>query len=238
MTKDLKDKLEYGIFDIVIPTLMMSDIVIFRYTLNELKHSEVVNKIIIIDNTDSRSFRATFSDIIDDKFIIIEDGMNHYVNPAWNIGMSMGTSKYYMLLNDDILCHRSVLSDVKYVLEHKPNVSLLTVSTKVSFNIEQYSKLITENFGPVSTSRVIPNGGRIGWIMAGRRSEWIPIPSGLKIWFGDDFMYRKARTAGRAPEILTSNHISHYTSTTVNKSNLSQLIKDDYAWWEANNRLI
>lgn len=225
--------------DVVIPTLLLSNPDVFKYTLKQLNESKVVGKIIIIDNTDAKRFRNEFKNFITDKFEIIEHGKNIFVNPAWNQGMEKVTSNYYLILNDDILCHKYLLNICNAYLNEEKNVGLITITTKNGMKTNVYDaeiQKVIEGKNDAKFNTKMPHN-RQGWFMCGRTSDWKAIPDTIKIFYGDDFIYRELRKKKKKCVILSPYFISHFESTTVNTSNdrrkkeIKNVIKQDHIEW-------
>lgn len=203
--------------DVVIPTMLLTDKNIFSYTLEQMKACDVIRKIIIIDNTDDCSFRKTYhSNLGGGKFCVVENGKNVLVNPAWNQGLSLVEAEHYVILNDDVLCHSKIFKICEQKMRDDQDVGILTVDTLQSKNIDFYNNHIkeTEHKPPTFTTNIFRN--RVGWFMCGRKSQWVPIPDNIKIFYGDDFIYQLARKNKRKVLSLQSQSIVHFESTSVN----------------------
>ncbi len=199
---------------VVIPTLLMGPKDIFQHTLDVLNSSEVVSEIIIIDNTDSKSFRSFYHPT--EKFIIIEPGKNIFVNKAWNIGLQQSTSQLFLILNDDILIHPDVLGTCVNTYKNLHQPGILTVRTVINKNIDEYLslvKLMLKERLEVTTN--VPEG-RIGWFMLGDIENWEDIPEEIDIFYGDNFIYEMAKKNGLINYMIESGVvISHNQSSTV-----------------------
>jgi hypothetical protein len=218
--------------DIIIPTMLLSDKDIFSYTLSELDASPHVQKIIVLDNTKDKKFKDNFSC---QKLDLIENGKNIYVNPAWNLGMSRVNSDHYIILNDDILCHRNIFKIANEYMTKNQNLGILTFKTVQNMPIEKYKEAMIDLIEKKSNITLsIPNN-RIGWFMCGRKKDWVDIPNSLKIWFGDDYIYMLARMKNKKCAMCTPHFIVHYESTTLtnkdHKSDFKTVIQADKKAW-------
>lgn len=218
--------------NIIIPTIMQSDINIFTYTLKELAKNRRVRRIIIIDNTYDQTCKL--NNLSYKIHIINGADKKYYVNQAWNLGISMSSSEYYCLLNDDVLMHSNLIDEAFSVLDDK-NISLLTVKTMNNVNINEFDSDYASNV-PATYTTDIPNFNRQGWIMFGRTKDWINIPPELKIFYGDDFIYREARKNGSV--VMIDNHVvSHFQSSSMNNATpeiVHTIQQDDAHWIELN----
>ena len=222
--------------DVIIPTILNTQYQIFEYTLNELNSSKVINKIIIIDNTKDQSFLSEYAKCITDKITIINGYDDElYVNGSWNMGVSLATAENYILLNDDILVNRIIYEIIDTHMADQ-NISLMTILTKNNVKLDDYIRLNSINMKDftISTTNNIPNG-RQGWFISGRTNEYVPIPSQLKIFYGDDWIYRKAQNK----KVMIDNlNVSHFQSSSVNKNinKLKPMIDQDRVEWYKINK--
>ena len=42
-----------------------------------------------------------------------------------------------------------------------------------------------------------------------RRKDWKPLPEDMKLWYGDDLIYRRIRKTGYSTKNITSSKIGH-----------------------------
>lgn len=221
--------------DVIIPTLLRTDKEVFKYTLDQLNESSVVGKIIIIDNSQTAAFKEQYSECLTDKVDVVELNKNIFVNPSWNLGMQKVESPHYAIINDDIMAHKEAFNIADQVLAQRDNIGLVTFNTHQSVPLSDYSSMVNNLDGNYKITDKIPNNGRIGWFMAGRTCQWIPIPDELLIFFGDDFIYRTLRKRKYAP-VIADFPIVHFESTTVSDSRLFKeqfmpIIRSDTQMW-------
>jgi hypothetical protein len=229
--------------DVIIPTIMCTDPTTLGYTLIQLNECPMVNKIIVIDNTRDFEF-TTKMGVLANQILIpklsIHDGFKYkfLVNGAWNYGMeyaklSEGDVPYWCLLNDDILAHRYVFESVWHAFESHKDLSLLTVDTVDGMPLDEYVKNYDTKRDKLTED--IPNG-RQGWIMFGKKDQWSPIPGGLRLFYGDDWIYRECRKAGRVA-MITGPRVSHFQSSSVNTNmdKLRPVIEEDEKVWRRIN---
>jgi hypothetical protein len=160
-------------FSVIIPTIWKSE-----YTIELLERyskSDYVGEIILIDN-------APTKDIVMDKLIHIKEETNTYVNPAWNKGVKLSSYDNITISNDDIIFNVDEyfnylnqalnILDVGFIGSHSQNY------------IEQ------ENLNPeIEIYDNKTNQGGWGCLFSFNKSIWKPIPNGLKIWYGDNWIH-------------------------------------------------
>lgn len=225
--------------DVIIPTIMNVRPELFGYLLIQLYECPVVNKVIVIDNTADQSFKTTMHILASNHFtdkLSIRNGYKYkfLVNKSWNVGLNFSIhskkeAPYYLLLNDDIILTSNVLETCVNIMQSNSDISLLTVATMNDVPINSYLKEYDK--GQNKLTNIIPNG-RQGWFMLGRKNQWKPIPSELQLFYGDDFIYRKAREIGKVV-MLENPMISHFQSSSVNNNmdKLKPIIEQDEKEW-------
>jgi len=201
---------------VIIPTLAKAPKEWLDYTVNQLSSNDLVKNIIIIDNTEDKSV-ATYPSAPNVQ--VVKDQPNLYVNAAWNYGMSLCDTEYYLLLNDDILCHKTVLDDCYNVLENDPQIHLLQIATN---NIPMDPYVASYKNAPTTSAQyfIQKNQTMMGWFLFGRKADWLDIPKDLKYFFGDNIIYINMQLKQYKIAQVVSKHIAHATSTTVNATNL------------------
>ena len=103
--------------DIVIPTLMLIDSCPIKYSLQEACKSNLINQIIIIDNSGGL-FEENIS-INSEKIQVLTMPENIYVNPAWNLGVSKCCSENIVIMNDDVFCNSEVYMQIETVMKEE-----------------------------------------------------------------------------------------------------------------------
>ncbi len=195
---------------VVIPTICKTILDVFQYTINQMNNCDCIDKIIIIDNTERNQFVKDYT--INNKIQIIND-KNYFVNMAWNKGVEETKTKYYLLLNDDILCDKLIFNECFDVMENNENIGIATVETVLNWDKEQYNTLI-QKYSNNKKIKYFENQERVGWFVLGRKNEWKPIED-LKIYYGDDFLYRYNKQILKKQQCMIENlFISHFESTT------------------------
>lgn len=95
-------------FSVIIPTLWKSDRI--YKLLSDLNTCEQVGEIILIDNSNEYAEKIK---TIPSKVKIVPRDQNMYVNPAWNLGVSLSKFNNLCISNDDINFDTSVFHFIK-----------------------------------------------------------------------------------------------------------------------------
>jgi glycosyltransferase involved in cell wall biosynthesis len=159
---------------IIIPTLWQSDCIyetIRDFTYCDLEGMELI----IIDNANSSyKFYAN-------RLTMVKQPENIFVNPAWNLGVEMAKNDTICLLNDDITINLKTLY---------ANVSRFPEYGMIGFDANRNLTQTLNNDDEVweleeTTCRSLG----FGCMMIMPKAYYEPIPSDLKIYFGDDMLY-------------------------------------------------
>lgn len=188
-------------FSIVIPTLWKSNRI--HKLLDDLIKCDDVDEIIIIDN--NKGYYNHYDRILD-KVNLIQMDDNIYVNPAWNLGVSLSKNYSIALVNDDINFNTIIFKFLNsYRLDRFGIIGMDTLNYKTHIEAPKIQKEDRRNVQ------------RFGWgcFIAFDKKYWIDIPDNIKLWYGDDFI----RMFNNAPvSYITDFKIETDMSTTSGDS--------------------
>jgi hypothetical protein len=173
---------------VIIPTLYKEPRI--YQTLVELSNCQWIDEIILIDNT------CNEKKIDLPKLIHICEGVNTYVNPAWNKGAYLSKTEKLCFLNDDIWFDWDILGKIsEYITKDVGMVGMSSYNYKSEIiNKYQYQDVRENNFG---IKLIEPNyksskGERplgFGCCFFIHKANWVPIPEDIKIYAGDDWQF-------------------------------------------------
>lgn len=132
----------------------------------------LVGEVIVINNSDSP---LPFEHL---KMNEVRLERNIYVNPSWNLGVSIARYPMLIISNDDIQFTSSVIDTAAKVLEGTVGIvgpharSFARRRTRLPWVTPAYSR--TNGFGT---------------LMFLRADRWSPIPDDMKILCGDDWLF-------------------------------------------------
>lgn len=210
---------------IVIPTLQ-KDLDVLKALLNVLDKDEIVGEIIIIDNS-LKGFEHDFKKV---RFIIPKE--NLYVNPSWNLGVKESKFDYIGLFNDDVLVSENFCSRIyPYLTEDKGifgslGDSIVCVKTQEFFNPIKAGKI------ELSPTDCIING--FGVIMIGHRSAFPYIPEEMKVYGGDEYLFKINDDNGKRNYLIYGEEMRHYGSLSSSCSSLNEIKDKDEKYFEDN----
>jgi glycosyltransferase involved in cell wall biosynthesis len=201
-------------YSVVIPTLWKSNRI--HKLLRDLIKCEAVDEILLIDNAGSyfEHYEALH------KVKLIQTPENIYVNPAWNLGISLAKNDCIALCNDDInfnptifeVVDKSVLSQFGIIGQSADNY--IQASTG-KLTIELWNGVDVRDWG-------------WGCLVLMNKKDWIDIPHSIKIWYGDDFIF-KCNTATKAK--IKNFSIQTEMSTTSDRKEWDSVKKSDYEYF-------
>jgi hypothetical protein len=219
--------------DIIIPTLMKCPKECLEYSITEALSNDLVKNIFIIDNT-GYEFKQNIK-ILSDRLHVVEMQENIYVNPSWNLGMSLTECDNIIIMNDDLYVHKKIYNYV-YELMQSSDIGLCSVETSVLSDLKEYLVLVN-NFSDILTLNEIfgfePNTYNIsGWFFCIRKQLWKNIPEQIKILYGDMLIYDRIRSLNYKVKNISNIKIGHINHATAYRklnyiSNRSEIVKQD-----------
>lgn len=190
--------------------------------LNDLYDSKYVHEIIIIDN--DVAAKNVNLDQYTDKVKYYPQVENIYVNPAWNLGVSLANNDLLCICNDDI--NFNVNDYIKFILPHISKLGIF------GSNIRPYHKVTQDLLYKINDDRItkaaLATQG-FGMLMFLNKKNWIDIPNSLKIWFGDDWLTNIHENIYSVNMVKTINADKH---TTVSSPGLKKILKQDRIEWK------
>lgn len=209
-------------FTVIVPTMWKYPP--FYEFLSDMLMMPSVGEIFIIDNNPDERPNLL---ILSHKNIRIETfGRNIYVNPAWNYAVPLSKYDRICLYGDDLifdlkLFHRMIphISPVRGVFGISPGV-VDTIQKPVSTGeIEIQHSPTPYNFR---------DHLGFGMLMFMHKTNWIPIPDGLDLFWGDNFIYDTQFLMMDQNYIITNLlHHTPYASTTSTLPEVNTKLLDE-----------
>jgi hypothetical protein len=176
-------------FSVIIPS-MFRCIDITNELLANLYEDAAVSEVIIVDNTEDPNNSSKL--ITDEKLKIQYQGKNIYVNPAWNLGVSIAKEENIALLNDDITIPNSIFT----ILTQADYTSLGVVGACHPM-IQQVQQPKRFDIDQAQLVAIPERMWGYGIFMAMHKNNYIKIPEDMLVWCGDDYLYHQNRILGR-----------------------------------------
>jgi hypothetical protein len=158
----------------ITPTLWKSDKILDN--IESFKESNIPNsEFIVIDNTDS-SFN-------DPQVKVLKQHENIYVNPSWNLGFNHASNDLLCILNDDISFN---FKNLYHNLSKINDLDFGIIGFDANANF--YEEHNNDNDDYIFEEAPCRSLG-FGCMMIIKKSNYIVIDKGLKVFFGDDLLY-------------------------------------------------
>ena len=179
-------------FSVVIPT-MLKCVDITNKLLTTLYDDPAVSEVIVIDNSYEDNKPNKPSELVtDDKLNLVVPGYNLFVNPSWNLGVSLAKEEYIGILNDDITIPENVFSGISSI--NIEDMGVFGASHPHIIQTEAPQRFTVEQIHIQHTS--IRNWG-FGIFMIMHKSRYVEIPDFIKIWCGDDLIFHTHMNGNR-----------------------------------------
>lgn len=138
---------------------------------------------------------------------VIQNDHNRPLNHIWNdFAETAGkTHKYLTFLNNDVRIPRNYLEDTITVLSRDNRIGIAVHAT----NNRKYSQATRPTRHAIENTFI-----KQGWDFSLRSKDWIKIPTPLKFYCGDDFVFQKSFDKGLKTGVITSSPIIHKLSKT------------------------
>ena len=212
--------------DIVIPTMWRHDGIIGN--ISNYIQSDIVSQLVIIDNDPENSRLSEIPKSA--KIKVINHGKNIYVNPAWNEGASLCQAEILCIANDDITIDIQLFQLISELDLRGRAIDLIGTNLAKS-DSTALQKIQTDRSAPLGTQY-----SSFGACMFMPRKKFKPIPSQLKIWFGDDYLTHQTENLYLLSTPLIRGEMSATIKSFSPESDIHTVIKSDILW--ANNHLL
>ena len=182
---------------VIIPTMWKSKKIIKMLSIYE--KSPHIKEIIIIDNDTSASFN-----LVSSKIRHIRQSKNIYVNASWNLGASLANYDI-IIANDDVVIDRLDELIIKISKTDYDIVGPDFKSTRKEgvINIKPIDKFSANSYGSFMFVR-----------------KYTHIPEYLKIWYGDNILFKNSKKRGIFSGIKMDMGVSETIKTDKKFSNL------------------
>ena len=200
-----------NLYSIIIPTMWRCPQITIPF-LAELVACPQVGEIIIIDNDHAARPKLL---PISEKIKIYNFGKNIYVNPAWNFGVNEAQNNLICIVNDDIAFDLKVLNQLD---------PLLTTSNGL-FGLCPGEKDFNQH--PITNGdiKIIPWNGEhtygYGCLFFLHKDSWQPIPSGLDVYFGDNYIFDLQLAKGKINYLITNMKFKGNFAGTTSDTNIT-----------------
>jgi GT2 family glycosyltransferase len=197
-------------FSIIIPT-MFRRVDILNQLLETLYSDPAVHEVILINNCEL-SYRLPIIPL-NNKLVIVSKGRNLYVNPSWNLGVTLASQDYIAILNDDIVISDKLFTGVCQVDFEK--IGILGACHPMIEEVNNPTRFATPSF-EILGARIRPWG--FGIFMAMKKSDYVKIPEDMLIWCGDDYLFHTIAKSGKMNALMGSPIKTKMSATSDDKA--------------------
>jgi len=221
-----------NMFSVIVPTMWRCKD-LFERSLNNLVEHALVGEIIIIDNDTTNT--PTWRVLQHEKVKMLPQQENIKVNPAWNLGAERSIYSLLCFANDDILFDTRLFDRILPEI-YKPTSGVFgIISGEAKFGHPELTDGAID-FLPWSPGKIIHGFGQL---MLLRKDNWVPIASGLEIYFGDDSIFHSQLVAHRTNYMIANiRYQSPFAATSSDQSIVGGFYDRErviFAQWFRNN---
>ena len=196
---------------VIIPTMWKPYFII--ETLVSLQKCDYVDEILVISN--ASGFVAPMPKL--SKLTIIETGINHYVNPSWNVGYLLAKNDKLMFLNDDLSFDFSTYLPI--ISKH-----IIPANGMIGLHETCYKKE-PDKFDILAMNKLTYGYACVFFIHKNRYSL---IPNDMKIYHGDTWLFNKTKRQNFG---LTGIKLDGIMSLTSNEKEFKSIEQRDINLW-------
>ena len=183
----------------------------YNLLLNIIENTYLPTQIIVIDNgsTEKVKLITRFTGL---NINYVRNDTNTGVNAAWNLGIKLVDKecKLVSILNNDITISGFFFEKINYTFNLDPLIGIAVPHSHPYPDIARKTV-----FSPTA---IVDIDKREGWAFTIRKEvidKIPPIPSDLKIFYGDDYLFHLTKVLGYKRVKMVDNYIFHKLSTTL-----------------------
>lgn len=191
-------------YSVIIPTLWLPHY--FLNTLRVLCDYSLVDEIIIIDNDKTKT--PTDNILKHHKIKLLTQESNIYVNPAWNLGVSLCKNEKICILNDDITFDLHIFDYLNEKLNKSIGIiglDMLGIMNENNDNSPSWEMLVDnckfENY--ISLYAIETRIFGFGCIMFFHIGSYYEIPKDLLVFCGDDYLVEMNKKMNKQNYVFT-----------------------------------
>jgi GT2 family glycosyltransferase len=190
--------------------IFLTDSLLSYISTNLVKPLEVI----LVDNNSTENIASLVPKYKDLNIVYLRQRKNWGVNNAWNIGIQVAKGDLISILNNDIIISKFFFKYIQKVMDDNPNVGICYPAT-----IGKKYHILQADKEPEIVLEL--SGYREGWAFTIRTNiarDCYPIPSELRMFYGDDYLFEYTRKRKFGVVRMLTNTIYHYKSVTVSVS--------------------
>jgi len=171
-------------------------------------------EIILIDNGSTDSYYKLVKKYKKLNINYIRKETNVGVNAAWNDGLRLAKTPLISILNNDLLLNKYFFQKLQETFTEYLDVGIVIPRVVRGENIELLNSSKDEKIKIIDIKR---RNGCAFTIRKEASDKFPPIPTMLKTYCGDDYLFKQTLKLGYRNVRMVNNLIYHYGSKTVLK---------------------
>ncbi len=184
-----------------IQVININNLQLTKNLVDDLTRQTYPYRLRLIDQASTESgtgdYLASLS--IEKHIEIIRNMVNVDIYKLWNIFYEQSNAEYLCFLNNDARIPSNFVKDTVDIFELESTVGCVVHAT----NHKDYQKTTPLNYVIVSDSICQ------GWDFTIRRSAYTEVPEGVKLFYGDDFVFANLYKSGWKVAIALSSPVIH-----------------------------
>lgn len=193
---------------VIVPTM-------WRYTpflsfIADLVKIDVVGEVIVINN--DITYTPNVSLLQHPKVKLVNCSRNIYVNPAWNLGVTLSQFDKLCFINDDI----SVDLKLFYKIDDFLTPDIGTIGIVEGNTAMGQPPFVDGSIDFIQWTGQLMYG--FGTLFFVHKNNWIPIPEGLKVYYGDNWVFDSQLFGNRKNNYMIANTFVHHEHSQTTKS--------------------
>ena len=183
----------------------------FQQFLADLLDCDQVGEVLLYDNDPSKTPEQL--NLGHSRLRYYNFGENKFVNPPWNWGVRGSINDQVLILNDDVLFDFKVFQRVKSLSD--PNAGVVGICPgRPEFNQPEFTN---GNIDLIPWRTGMHTFG-FGCMMFVNKKWYRPIPAGLDIYYGDNWIFDTCLRSGQTNYMITNMfHYTPYATTTKDR---------------------
>jgi glycosyltransferase involved in cell wall biosynthesis len=183
-------------FSVIVPTMWRSK-PLFNKSLERLVQQDLVGEIIVINNDVIHT--PDWIVLQNPKIKMLNQEANIKVNPAWNLGAKESSYDIICIINDDLSFDPMLFNKISNHINDKIGVYGFIVGGH-KYN---QPELTDGSIDLIEWSQDKSAYG-FGQLIIMNKNDWVPIPEGLDVYFGDDFILHNTINSGKSVYLISN----------------------------------
>ena len=152
-----------------------------------------------------------------------------YVNPSWNYGTKEAKYDIVGLLNDDIIISKNSCKKVFDILKQNKSIGSIAFHLDDIIPIDDIKESPEDSEFTIFKADFVAGG--YGMALFYHKNLYKPIPETMKIWFGDNYIFKTIKNQGYDNYWITGQKVYHLGSLSSGEFKKSALYKADKKAW-------